>query len=98
MQNLRPSSVPTSPSASLKAKIILVCAGLLAGFLITEGLARVFHIGEIPAPRRVVYNGESREWCCGPRVTVGGVHRYESNTTFEHCYSGTSRDYFDSRG
>jgi hypothetical protein len=72
--------------------------GLVAGFLITEGLARVFHLGLIPAPRRVVYAGESREWCCGPEVRVGNVHRFEPNTTFQHCYSGSARDYFDERG
>jgi lysophospholipase L1-like esterase len=75
-----------------------MCAGTLAGFLIAEGLVRAFHLVAIPAPRRVVYAGESREWCCGPEVMVENVHRFEPNTTFEHCYSGRRRDYFDEQG
>ena len=98
MQNLDPSLARSQQNPSLKVKMILICAGLLAGFLIAESIARVLHLGIIPAPRRVIYDGESREWCCGPEVMVGRVHRYKSNTTFEHCYSGAKRDYFDSRG
>ena len=83
---------------SFKIKVILVCAGLVAGFIITEGLARLLGLGLVPPPRRVVYRGTSREWCCGPAVFSGGIHRYEANSTFQHCYGGPRRDYFDSQG
>jgi hypothetical protein len=92
---IRPRS---GPSSSVLSKILLVCGGLLVGFLIAEGVARAFGLGVMPSPRRVIYAGKSEEWCCGPEVMVGNVHRFEPNTTFEHCYSGRKRDYFDERG
>jgi lysophospholipase L1-like esterase len=64
----------------------LLALGTLAGLLLAELAVRLVGLGPPAAPRRVVYRGESREWCCGPEVVVRGVHRFEPNASFAHCY------------
>lgn len=72
--------------ASVRGKLLLLLAGTLAGLLLAELAVRWLGLGPPGEPRRVVYRGESREWCCGPEVVQGGVHRFESNASFAHCY------------
>jgi lysophospholipase L1-like esterase len=70
----------------VRGKLLLLVAGTLAGLLLAELSVRLLGLGPPAAPRRVVYRGESREWCCGPEVVLGGVHRFEPNASFAHCY------------
>jgi hypothetical protein len=64
---------------------------------VAEATVRVSGVGAIPHSRRVVVDGQSREWCCGPEVMVGQVHRFRPGASFKHCYSG-ARPYFDADG
>jgi lysophospholipase L1-like esterase len=69
----------------VRGKLLLLLAGTLAGLLLAE-LAVRWLAGPPGEPRRVVYRGESREWCCGPEIVEGGVHRFVPNASFAHCY------------
>jgi lysophospholipase L1-like esterase len=79
-------------------RVLLLVAGTLAGLLLAEAAVRLLGFGPPAAPRRVVYAGQSKEWCCGPRLEVGGVPRYEAGSQFAHCYDGVSGGHFDARG
>ena len=79
-------------------KLLLVLAGTLAGLLLGEVGVRLLGLGPPGAPRRVVYAGQSKEWCCGPELVVGGVHRFLPHSSFAHCYSGGSGGDFDEEG
>jgi hypothetical protein len=81
-----------------RPRLVLLCAGTLAGLLLAEVVLRVAGLGPPPAPRRVVYAGRSQEWCCGPERVLGGVHRFEPGSSFSHCYSGVSGGDFDAAG
>lgn len=83
---------------AIAARLLLVVAGLAMGLLIAEVGARTFGLAELPSPRRAVYAGVSHEWCCGPEIVVNGVQRFEPSTSFQHCYSGAKRDWFDANG
>jgi hypothetical protein len=76
----------------------LLCAGTALAVLLAEAAVRLVGFGPPPAPRRVVYQGQEKAWCCGPRFQVDGVHRYESGSTFSHCYSGVTGGDFDADG
>lgn len=58
----------------------------------------MFGLAQMPTPRRAVYNGVSREWCCGPEIERDGVPRFEPSTSFQHCYSGRRRAWQDDAG
>ena len=77
--------------------VALAAAGILAALTVAEIMARLLGLGDVPSPRRIVYGGQSREWCCGPEVMSGGTHRYQPGATFQHCYS-SARPYFDAQG
>jgi lysophospholipase L1-like esterase len=79
------------------SNLALACGGALAALLVAEVMLRLLGIGEIAYPRRVVYAGQSREWCCGPEVMVGQTHRFQPGERFQHCYS-SARPYFDASG
>jgi lysophospholipase L1-like esterase len=79
-------------------RLLLLVAGTLAALLLAEAAVRLLGFGPPPAPRRVVHAGQSKEWCCGPRLEVGGVPRYEAGSEFSHCYSGVSGGPFDENG
>ncbi len=51
-----------------------------------------------PAPRRVVHDGETTDWCCGPLFELGATARFEAGSSFSHCYSGGDLAGFDERG
>jgi lysophospholipase L1-like esterase len=72
----------------VRARLLLLLAGTLAGLLLAELAVRLLGLGPPRAPRRVVFAGESREWCCGPEVERAGVRRFEPRASFAHCYSG----------
>jgi lysophospholipase L1-like esterase len=74
----------------VRARLLLLLAGTLAGLLLGEVTLRLLGLGPPGAPRRVVYRGESREWCCGPEEIRGGVHRFEPRGSFAHCYHGAA--------
>jgi hypothetical protein len=95
----RPSSRGRVPARRTRrlANAALACAGVAAALLVAEATLRVLGIGEVPYPRRVVYAGQSRDWCCGPEGMVGQTHRFAPGVTFKHCYSG-ARPYFDADG
>jgi hypothetical protein len=59
---------------------------------------RLLGFGPPPAPRRVVYAGKSIEWCCGPLLELGATNRFESGSSFSHCYSGGNSGDFDEQG
>ncbi|MEN8160204.1 MAG: hypothetical protein ABFS41_09050, partial [Myxococcota bacterium] len=82
----------------MRAKLLLLCVGTAAALLLAEGVVRLLGFGPPPAPRRVVYDGQEKEWCCGPRFQVDGVHRYETGRSFSHCYSGSVGGDFDADG
>jgi hypothetical protein len=75
-----------------------VLSGVTVGLLFVELAVRASGLAVLPSPRRAVYAGQSNEWCCGPEVMVKGVHRFEPNTVFAHCYSGTPQEFFDADG
>ncbi len=84
--------------SGLRARVLLLVAGTCVGLLLAEAAVRLLGLGPPPAPRRVVHAGVSKEWCCGPRLEVGGVHRYEAGSSFSHCYSGVAGGDFDANG
>lgn len=82
----------------MRARLLLVCAGTFAGLLLAEATLRLLGVGPPGAPRRVIYAGQSKEWCCGPELVLGGVHRFEPGSSFSHCYSGGGGGDFDTQG
>jgi lysophospholipase L1-like esterase len=81
----------------VRAKILLMLAGTLAGLLLAEAAVRLLGLGP-PAPRRVVYAGRSADWCCGPEIELDGVHRFVPGSSFAHCYEGVAGGDFDAQG
>lgn len=79
-------------------RVLLLLAGTLAGLLLAEAAVRLLGFGPPSAPRVVEYRGQTKEWCCGPRLEVDGVPRYEAGSEFSHCYSGVSGGHFDAKG
>lgn len=80
------------------SRLALLVAGTIVALLLAEGVVRILGFGPPPAPRRVVYDGQEKAWCCGPRFEVDGVHRFEAGSTFSHCYSGAAGGDFDANG
>jgi lysophospholipase L1-like esterase len=74
------------PQAPVRERLALILVGTLIGLLLAELAVRLLGLGPPAAPRRVVYRGVAREWCCGPEREWGGVRRFEPNTSFAHCY------------
>ncbi len=77
---------------------MLATGGALAALLMSEAAVRILGVGAIPSPRRVVIDGHSREWCCGPEVMAGNVHRFIPGSSFKHCYDGGAVSDLDADG
>jgi hypothetical protein len=78
------------------AKGALAAGSLLLSLALAEAAVRAFW--HPPAPRRVVFQGESKPWCCPPEARIDGLLRLQPGAIYQHCYDRDPRGLFEADG